>query len=62
MKAAVWYGVGDVRVDELPDPEIKDPTDAVVEMTTSALCRTDLQFVRGTMSGMVDGPIHPSAA
>jgi threonine dehydrogenase-like Zn-dependent dehydrogenase len=57
VKAVVWHGVGDIRVDDVPDPGIKDPTDAVVEITTSALCGTDLHFVRGTMSGMVEGTI-----
>ncbi|WP_445259030.1 zinc-dependent alcohol dehydrogenase [Nocardioides aurantiacus] len=57
MRAAVWHGVGDVRLDEVPDPRIENPTDAVVEITTSALCGTDLHFVRGTMSGMVEGTV-----
>jgi threonine dehydrogenase-like Zn-dependent dehydrogenase len=57
MRAAVWHGVGDVRLDEVPDPTIQEPTDAIVEITTSALCGTDLHFVRGTMSGMVEGTV-----
>jgi threonine dehydrogenase-like Zn-dependent dehydrogenase len=57
MRAAVWHGVGDVRLDEVPDPTIQEPTDAIIEITTSALCGTDLHFVRGTMSGMVEGTI-----
>jgi threonine dehydrogenase-like Zn-dependent dehydrogenase len=57
MKAVVWHGVGDIRLDEVPDPSIQDPMDAVVRITTSALCGTDLHFVRGTMSGMVEGTI-----
>ena len=57
MKAVVWHGVGDVRLEEVPDPTLRDPTDAIVEITTSALCGTDLHFVRGTMSGMVEGTI-----
>lgn len=57
MKAMVWRGVGDIGIEEVPDPQIKDPTDAIVEITTSALCGTDLHFVRGTMSGMVEGTI-----
>jgi threonine dehydrogenase-like Zn-dependent dehydrogenase len=57
MKAVVWHGVGDVRLDEVPDPSVRDATDAVVEITTSALCGTDLHFVRGTMSGMVEGTV-----
>lgn len=57
MRAVVWHGVGDIRLDDVPDPGIKDPTDAIIEITTSALCGTDLHFVRGTMSGMVPGTI-----
>jgi threonine dehydrogenase-like Zn-dependent dehydrogenase len=57
MKAVVWHGVGDIRLDDVPDPTIQDPTDAVVEITASGICGTDLHFVRGTMSGMVAGTI-----
>ena len=57
MKAVVWHGVGDVRLDEVPDPTMQDPTDAIVEITTSAICGTDLHFVRGTMTGMVEGTV-----
>jgi threonine dehydrogenase-like Zn-dependent dehydrogenase len=62
MKAVVWHGVGDIRVDEVPGPEINDPTYAVVEIGTSALCGTDLRFARSTMSGSVEGTLPPSAA
>ena len=57
MKAIVWHGVGDIRLDEVPDPSIQDPYDAIVELTTSAICGTDLHFVRGTMSGMRPGTV-----
>lgn len=57
MKAVVWHGVGDIRLDDVPDPKIQEPTDAIVEVTASAICGTDLHFVRGTMSGMVEGTI-----
>ncbi len=57
MKAIVWHGVGDIRLDEVPDPHIEDPFDAIVEITASAICGTDLHFVRGTMSGMRPGTI-----
>lgn len=57
MKAVVWHGVGDVRLENVPDPTIQDPTDAIVEITTSALCGTDLHFARGTMSGMLEGTV-----
>jgi threonine dehydrogenase-like Zn-dependent dehydrogenase len=57
MKAVVFHGVGDIRVDQVPEPEIKDPTDAIVRLTSSAICGTDLHFVRGTMSGTKPGTI-----
>lgn len=57
MKAVVFHGVGDIRTDDVPEPQIKDPTDAIVRLTASAICGTDLHFVRGTMSGMRPGTI-----
>ncbi len=58
MKAVVWHGVGDIRVDDdVDEPEVQAPTDAIVRLTASAICGTDLHFVRGTMSGMVPGTI-----
>ncbi len=57
MKAVVWNGIGDIALEEVPDPGIQDPTDAVVEITTSAICGTDLHFVRGTMGPMVEGTV-----
>ncbi|KFI23522.1 zinc-dependent alcohol dehydrogenase [Nitrosococcus oceani] len=57
MKAVVFHGIGDIRLDEVPEPQIKDPTDAVIRVTASAICGTDLHMVRGTMGGMEDGTI-----
>ena len=57
MKAVVWHDVGKVSIDDVPNPAIQDPADAVVRITTSAICGTDLHFVRGTMSGMRPGTI-----
>jgi threonine dehydrogenase-like Zn-dependent dehydrogenase len=57
MKAVVWHGIGDIRLDDVPEPVIRDPHDAVVRITTSAVCGTDLHFVRGTMRGMTPGRI-----
>src|SRR4051794_5754672 len=57
MEAVVWHDVGKVSVDEVPDPAIQDPADAIVCITTSAICGTDLHFVRGTMPGMRPGTI-----
>jgi len=57
MKAVVWHGIGDIRLDEVPDPRIEQPTDAIVRLTASAICGTDLHMVRGTMVGMRPGTI-----
>ncbi|HEY0840052.1 MAG TPA: zinc-dependent alcohol dehydrogenase [Vulgatibacter sp.] len=57
MKAAVFHGIGDVRLEEVPDPKIQAPADAIVRITASAICGTDLHMLRGTMPGMVPGTI-----
>lgn len=57
MKAVVFHDVADIRVDEVPVPGIQEPNDAIVRLTASAICGTDLHFVRGTMSGMKPGTI-----
>jgi threonine dehydrogenase-like Zn-dependent dehydrogenase len=57
MKAVVFHSVGDIRLDDVPEPAIQEPTDAIVRLTASAICGTDLHFVRGSMSGMKPGTI-----
>jgi len=57
MKAVVWHDVGKISIDEVPMPTIQDPADAIVRITTSAICGTDLHFIRGTMPGMRPGTI-----
>ncbi|MFJ3581747.1 zinc-dependent alcohol dehydrogenase [Streptomyces sp. NPDC090127] len=44
MKALTWHGKRDVRVDTVPDPAIKDPTDVIVQITTTGLCGSDLHL------------------
>jgi threonine dehydrogenase-like Zn-dependent dehydrogenase len=44
MKALTWHGKRDVRVEEVPDPEIRRPTDAIVRVTSSGLCGSDLHL------------------
>jgi threonine dehydrogenase-like Zn-dependent dehydrogenase len=44
MKALTWHGTGDVRVEEVPDPTIQAPTDAIVRMTSTAICGSDLHL------------------
>lgn len=44
MKALTWQGKRDVRVESVPDPRIEEPTDAIVRITTSGLCGSDLHL------------------
>ncbi|TDC75539.1 zinc-dependent alcohol dehydrogenase [Actinomadura sp. 7K507] len=44
MKAVTWHGKRDVRVDEVPDPEIKEPDDAIIRVTSSGICGSDLHL------------------
>jgi len=57
MKALVWHGVGNIQLDNVPDPQIEQPGDAVIRITASAICGTDLHFIRGTFSDMQPGTI-----
>jgi threonine dehydrogenase-like Zn-dependent dehydrogenase len=45
MRAVTWHGRGDVRVDTVPDPTIQEPTDVVVEITSSGICGSDLHLI-----------------
>jgi threonine dehydrogenase-like Zn-dependent dehydrogenase len=44
MKALAWHGKRDVRVDNVPDPSVQEPTDALVRITTTAICGSDLHL------------------
>jgi threonine dehydrogenase-like Zn-dependent dehydrogenase len=44
MRAVVWHGKRDVRVDTVPDPTIEEPTDAIVRVTSSGICGSDLHL------------------
>ncbi|MCF5706419.1 alcohol dehydrogenase catalytic domain-containing protein [Pseudomonas syringae] len=57
MKAIVFHGVGDIRLDEVPDPTLQASTDAIVRITASAICGTDLHFIRGSAPDMQPGTI-----
>lgn len=57
MKALCWFGTGDVRIEEVPDPTIKDPRDAVVKITSTAICGSDLHLFDGYMPTMKEGDI-----
>lgn len=55
MRAAVLHAPGEVRVEEIDDPEIIEPTDAVIRLTATCVCGSDLWPYRGVES--VDGPV-----
>lgn len=57
MKAIVWHGIGDIRLDDVPEPRIEKPTDAIVRLTASAICGTDLHMIHGTLAPMKVGTI-----
>jgi threonine dehydrogenase-like Zn-dependent dehydrogenase len=57
MRAVVFRGVGNIRLEKVPDPKVQKPTDAIVRLTASAICGTDLHMIRGTMPGMVPGTV-----
>ena len=54
MKAVTFQGVGDVKVEDVADPSIVDPTDVVVRITTSAVCGSDLHQYHGRGGGLVE--------
>jgi len=57
MKALCWHGKNDVRVDQVPDPTILDPRDAIIRITSSAICGSDLHIYNGIVGNMEDGDI-----
>lgn len=57
MKALCWHGKGDVRVDTVPDPRIKEPTDAIIRITASGICGSDLHLLDGFMPSMEPGDV-----
>ena len=57
MKALVWQGVKDVRVEDVPDPRILAPKDAIVEVTSTAICGSDLHLYDGFVPAMESGDI-----
>src|SRR5215467_8115531 len=57
MKALVWHGKNDVRVERVPDPDILNPRDAIVRITTSAICGSDLHLLDGFIPTMKTGDV-----
>ena len=57
MRALTWQGKHDVRVDTVPDPEIVNPRDAIIEVTSTAICGSDLHLYDGVIPGIMQGDI-----
>jgi threonine dehydrogenase-like Zn-dependent dehydrogenase len=57
MRALCWHGKKDIRCDRVPDPQIEEPRDAVVKVTSCAICGSDLHLFDGFMPGMEHGDI-----
>jgi threonine dehydrogenase-like Zn-dependent dehydrogenase len=55
MKALCWHGKSDIRCDEVPDPEIQDPRDAIIKVTSCAICGSDLHIYDGIIPTMKNG-------
>ncbi len=57
MKALCWHGKKDIRYDTVPDPKIEEPRDAIIKMTSCAICGSDLHLFGGFIPGMESGDI-----
>jgi threonine dehydrogenase-like Zn-dependent dehydrogenase len=57
MRALCWYGKEDIRLDTVPDPQILDPRDAIVKITSTAICGSDLHLYGGFMPTMERGDV-----
>jgi threonine dehydrogenase-like Zn-dependent dehydrogenase len=57
MKALCWHGKTDIRYDTVPDPKIEHPRDAIIKMTSCAICGSDLHLFDGFMPGMEKGDV-----
>jgi threonine dehydrogenase-like Zn-dependent dehydrogenase len=57
MKAVCWHGANDVRVDTVPDPKLLNPRDAIIKVTSTAICGSDLHIYDGYIPTMKSGDI-----
>jgi threonine dehydrogenase-like Zn-dependent dehydrogenase len=57
MKALCWYGSGDVRIESVPEPQIVNPRDAILRVTSTAICGSDVHLYDGTIPSMQPGDI-----
>jgi hypothetical protein len=57
MRAVTWHGKRDVRVDDVPDPTLQEPTDAIVRVTSTAICGSDLHLYEVLGAFMTPGDV-----
>ena len=57
MKALVWHGKQDIRCDTVPDPEIEDAKDAIIKVTSCAICGSDLHLFHNMIPAMKPGDV-----
>lgn len=57
MKALCWHGKNDIRCDTVPDPKIQHPRDAIIQVTSCAICGSDLHIFDGVIPGMESGDV-----
>ena|GEM_PF-5530566 len=57
MKALAWHGKGDIRCDDIPDPKIEHPRDAIIKVTACAICGSDLHIYGGIIPAMKKGDV-----
>ena len=57
MKALCWHGKSDIRYETVPDPKIRDPRDAIIKVTSCAICGSDLHIFNGVIPEMESGDV-----
>jgi len=57
MKALVYHGPGKMNLDEMPKPAVREATDAIVRITRTTICGTDLHILKGDLSTVAEGRI-----
>jgi threonine dehydrogenase-like Zn-dependent dehydrogenase len=57
MRALCWHGKGQVRIKKVPDPKIVNPRDAIVRVTSTAICGSDLHLYNGMIPSMKSGDV-----
>src|SRR6187431_818653 len=57
MRALTWHGKHDIRCESVPDPKIEAPTDAVIKITSCAICGSDLHIYNGVIPDVHSGDV-----